>query len=64
MTVSLHGFQYSVYSWIARLALEEKGADYDWIEVDPFACELLALERAHCLSPHSMLKAFPARADS
>lgn len=37
MTVELYGYQYSVYSWIARLALEEKGADYRWIEVNPFA---------------------------
>jgi len=37
MTVELYGYQYSVYSWIARLALEEKGADYHWIEVNPFA---------------------------
>ena len=37
MTVELHGYQYSVYSWIARLALEEKGEDYQWIEVNPFA---------------------------
>ena len=25
MAVELYGYQYSVYSWIARLALEEKG---------------------------------------
>jgi glutathione S-transferase len=37
MTVELHGYQYSVYSWIARLALAEKGADYHWVEVNPFA---------------------------
>jgi glutathione S-transferase len=37
MTVELHGYQYSVYSWIARLALEEKGVGYHWIEVNPFA---------------------------
>src|SRR5882757_2641089 len=37
MTVELYGYQYSVYSWIARLALEEKAADYRWIEVNPFA---------------------------
>jgi glutathione S-transferase len=37
MTVELYGYQYSVYSWIARLALEEKGEDYRWIEVNPFA---------------------------
>src|SRR3981189_2639509 len=37
MTVELYGYRYSVYSWIARLALEEKGQDYHWIEVNPFA---------------------------
>jgi glutathione S-transferase len=37
MTTELYGYQYSVYSWIVRLALEEKGQDYHWIEVNPFA---------------------------
>src|SRR6266481_10231381 len=37
MTVELYGYRYSVYSCIARLALEEKGGDYHWIEVNPFA---------------------------
>ena len=37
MIVELYGYQYSVYSWIARLALKEKGKDYQWIEVNPFA---------------------------
>jgi len=37
MPVELYGYQFSVYSWIARLALEEKGVGYQWIEVDPFA---------------------------
>jgi glutathione S-transferase len=37
MAVELYGYQYSVYSWIARLALAEKGVGYRWIEVDPFA---------------------------
>jgi glutathione S-transferase len=37
MAIELHGYQYSVYSWIARLALHEKGKTYDWIEVNPFA---------------------------
>jgi glutathione S-transferase len=36
MAVELYGYQFSVYSWIARLALEEKGVDYHWIEVDLF----------------------------
>lgn len=37
MTVELHGYQYSVYSWIARFALREKGVEHNWIEVDPFS---------------------------
>jgi glutathione S-transferase len=37
MTAELYGYQFSVYSWIARLALEEKGVGYRWIEVNPFA---------------------------
>jgi len=37
MTIELYGYQYSVYSWIARLALAEKGVDHRWTEVNPFA---------------------------
>src|SRR4051794_12763682 len=37
MAIELHGYKYSVCSWIARLALDEKGVAYDWVEVDPFA---------------------------
>ena len=37
MAVELHGYQYSVYSWIARLALHQKSAMYSWVEVNPFA---------------------------
>jgi glutathione S-transferase len=40
MNVELYGYQYSVYSWIARLALEEKGASYRWIEINPFAADV------------------------
>jgi glutathione S-transferase len=36
MSVELYGYQYSVYSWIARFALVEKGVDYHWSEVNPF----------------------------
>ena len=46
MTVKLYGYQYSVYSWIARLALEEKGTDYDWIEINPFAPDVPESYRA------------------
>jgi len=37
MAITIYGYQHSVYSWIARLALREKGLDYEWIEIDPFA---------------------------
>lgn len=37
MSVTLYGYKYSVYAWIARMALEEKGVSYDWNEVNPFA---------------------------
>ena len=36
MALTLHGFKFSVYSWIARLALHEKGLTYGWVEVNPF----------------------------
>jgi len=37
MPVELHGYQYSVYAWVARLALHEKGVGYSWVEINPFA---------------------------
>lgn len=37
MTIDLHGYRYSVYAWIARLALHEKGVPYAWHEINPFA---------------------------
>ena len=37
MTVVLHGYQYSVYVRIARMALAEKGVAYERAEVNPFA---------------------------
>lgn len=37
MGIKLFGFKYSVYSWIVRLALQEKGVAYEWSEVNPFA---------------------------
>ena len=42
MAVELHGYQYRVYSWIARLALHEKGVAYSWVEIDPFAVNVSA----------------------
>jgi glutathione S-transferase len=42
MAVELHGYQYSVYSWIARLAIHEKGVTHSWVEVNPFAEDMPA----------------------
>ena len=42
MSVELHGYQYSVYAWITRFALHEKGVGYRWVEVNPFADDLPA----------------------
>jgi glutathione S-transferase len=43
----LYSYEHSVYSWIARLALAEKGISYELFEVDPFdanpAQELLSI---------------------
>jgi len=36
MALVLHGFRYSVYVRIARIALSEKGLAYEHVEVDPF----------------------------
>jgi len=40
MTVVLHGYQYSVYVRIARMALAEKRIAYEQVEVNPFAPEV------------------------
>jgi glutathione S-transferase len=37
MSLVLHGYTYSVYNRIARLALAEKSVAYDRVEVNPFA---------------------------
>jgi glutathione S-transferase len=42
MPLVLHGYHYSVYVRIARLALAEKGVAYDRVEVNPFAPEIPA----------------------
>ncbi|MEQ9642833.1 MAG: glutathione S-transferase family protein [Alphaproteobacteria bacterium] len=42
MAVDLHGYKYSVYAWIARLTLREKGVNWRWHEIDPFAPDLPA----------------------
>lgn len=36
-TVRLHGYRYSAYNRIARIALHEKGVEYEIVEVNPFA---------------------------
>jgi glutathione S-transferase len=42
MSLILHGYHYSVYFRIARLALAEKRLAYDRVEVNPFAPEIPA----------------------
>src|SRR6476646_1898821 len=42
MPLVLHGYRYSVYTRIARLALAEKGVAYERVEVDPFAPDVPA----------------------
>ena len=42
MSLVLHGYRYSVYLRIARLALAEKGVAYDRVEVNPFAPDVPA----------------------
>ncbi|HVT28224.1 MAG TPA: glutathione S-transferase N-terminal domain-containing protein [Nitrolancea sp.] len=40
MALVLHGFRYSVYVRVARIALAEKGLTYEHFEVDPFAPDM------------------------
>src|SRR5260370_1951991 len=42
MPLVLHGYRYSVYVRIARLALAEKRVAYDRVEVNPFAADVPA----------------------
>jgi glutathione S-transferase len=42
MALVLHGYRYSVYLRIVRLALAEKGVAYDRVEVNPFAPDVPA----------------------
>jgi len=35
--IDLYVYKYSVYAWIARFTLHEKGINYNWIEVNPFS---------------------------
>ncbi len=46
MALILHGYRYSVYQRIARLALAEKGVAYEQVEVNPFAPDIPAAYRA------------------
>lgn len=36
----LHGYRFSVFAWIARLACHEKGVSFTWSEIDPFEVPL------------------------
>ena len=38
--IVLLGYQFSVYSRIARVALHEKGVPYETMEIDPFAVDI------------------------
>lgn len=40
MSLVLHGFRYSVYVRIARIALAEKGLTYEHVEIDPFTTDV------------------------
>jgi glutathione S-transferase len=40
--VTLHGYRFSVYNRVARMALNEKGTEYTRVEVNPFAPDLPA----------------------
>jgi len=46
MALVLHGYRYSVYNRIARLALAEKGVGYERVEVNPFAPDVPESYRA------------------
>jgi len=46
MALVLHGYRYSVYNRIARLALTEKSLPYERIEVNPFAPDVPESYRA------------------
>lgn len=37
MNVVLYGYKFSVYTWIARATLVEKGVTYKYTEINPFA---------------------------
>src|SRR3979409_1098535 len=60
MPLVLHGYRYSVYVRIVRLALAEKGVAYDRVEVNPFAPDVPAAYLA--LHPFGRLPT-PAHAD-
>ena len=37
MNVTLYGYKFSVYTWIARVTLVEKGVPYKYREINPFS---------------------------
>lgn len=37
MNVTLFGYKFSVYTWIASVTLVEKGVPYKYVEINPFA---------------------------
>jgi glutathione S-transferase len=51
MALVLHGFRYSVYVRVARIALAEKRLAYEHVEIDPFAPDM----------PHEYLDLHPFR---
>ena len=40
MSVTLYGYKYSVYTWIARATLHEKAVGYEYLEINPFSPNL------------------------
>ncbi|EKE75275.1 glutathione S-transferase family protein [Oceanibaculum indicum] len=40
MSLTLHGYRYSVYARIVRMICAEKAIGYRWVEVNPFALDL------------------------
>ena len=47
--VILYGYKFSVYNWIARVVLHEKGVDHSIVEVNPFSGDVPA--KYHRLHP-------------
>ena len=60
LSVVLHGYEYSVYAWIAGFALHEKGGAYSRVEVNPFADIHLAPMMTYSASANDGLAMFRA----